>query len=118
MTTVAQRSVPFAATEIAPEARQAALDVLSSGWVTTGPQTEAFEEELAAFVGARHVVAVSSCTAAIELALRALSLPEGARVLTPSLTFCGAVQAIVHAGLRPVFVDVDDVTLVPNAATR
>lgn len=117
MTAIAQQLVPFAATHIVPEAREAALEVLSSGWVTTGPQTEAFEDELAAFLGARHVVAVSSCTAAIELALRALKLPAGALVLTPSLTFCGAVQAIVHAGLRPTFVDVDDATLVPTPQT-
>jgi len=56
-------------------------------------------------------VAVSSCTAAIELSLRALRLPPGTPVLTPTLTFCGAVHAIVHAGLRPVLVDVDESTL-------
>jgi perosamine synthetase len=51
---------------------------------------------------------VSSCTAAIELSLRALRLPPGSPVLTPTLTFCGAVHAIVHSGLRPVLVDVDE----------
>ncbi len=84
---------------------------MSSGWVTMGAETMAFEQEFGYWLGAAHVVAVSSCTAAIELALSALDLPEGAAVLTPTLTFCGAVQAIIHAGLRPVLVDADEDTL-------
>ena len=110
-------AVPFARVEIVPEAQQAALDVLRSGWITMGPETAAFERELAGYLGARHVVAVSSGTAAIEIALRALHLPAGATVLTPSLTFCGAVAAIVAAGLRPALVDVDAGTLLPTPET-
>jgi perosamine synthetase len=105
------QSVPFCRTEIVPEAQQAAVRVLASGWVTMGAESIAFEQELGAWIGARHTVSVSSCTAAIEMALAALGLPPGAPVLTPTLTFCGAVQAIVHAGLRPVLVDVDEETL-------
>ena len=108
--TVAQQDVPFADCFIADEARAGAHRVLTSGWVTTGAETAAFEAELAARVGAAHGVAVSSCTAAIELALRSLRLPPGAPVLTSTMTFCGAVQAIEHAGLQPVLVDVDPVT--------
>jgi dTDP-4-amino-4,6-dideoxygalactose transaminase len=103
--------VPFCRTEITPAARSAALRVMSSGWVTMGAETMAFEQEFGYWLGAAHVVAVSSCTAAIELALSALDLPEGSAVLTPTLTFCGAVQAIIHAGLRPVLVDADQGTL-------
>jgi dTDP-4-amino-4,6-dideoxygalactose transaminase len=91
--------------------------VLGSGWLTTGPQVVEFEREFADYVGARHAVAVSSCTTAIELSLRSLGLPPGAKVLTPTMTFCGAVHAIVHAGLRPVLVDVDPTTMMPDAAT-
>lgn len=110
-------AVPFARAEIGPEAQQAALDVLRSGWITMGPETAAFERELASYLGARHVVAVSSGTAALEIALRALHLPAGATVLTPSLTFCGAVAAIVQAGLRPILVDVDAGRLLPTPET-
>ena len=110
-------AVPFARVEIVPEAQQAALNVLRSGWITMGPETAAFERELACYLGARQVIAVSSATAAIEIALRALHLPAGATVLTPSLTFCGAVAAIVQAGLRPALVDVDAGTLLPTAET-
>jgi perosamine synthetase len=76
-----------------------------------GAESVAFEEEFASWVGARHAVAVSSCTAAIQMALTALDLPPGSGVLTPTLTFCGAVQAIVHARLRPVLVDADERTM-------
>src|SRR6266542_3770581 len=108
--------IPFAAAEIAPDAREAAARVLASGWVTTGPEVQAFEREFAAWVGAGHALAGSSCTAAIELALRGLDLPPGAKVLTSVLTFCGAVHAITHAGHQPVFADVDRETLMPGAA--
>jgi len=110
-------AVPFARVEIMPEAQQAALRVLRSGWITMGPETLAFERELASYLGADQVVAVASGTVAIEIALRALHLAPGAAVLTPSLTFCGAVAAIVRAGLRPALVDVDAGTLLPTPAT-
>jgi dTDP-4-amino-4,6-dideoxygalactose transaminase len=102
---------------ISPEARAAAERVLASGWVTTGRETELFEQEFAAWVGADHAVAVSSCTAAIELSLRAMHLPPGSPVLTSTMTFCGAVHAIRHAGLRPVLVDIDETTGMPTPET-
>src|SRR6266540_5126913 len=110
------RQVPFARAEICEEARAASARVLESGWLTTGPEVVAFERELAEWVHADHGVAVASCTAAIELALRALGLPPGSKVLTSTMTFCGAVHAIVHAGLVPVLADVDPVTLCSDAA--
>ena len=103
--------IPFCRTENTNEAQVEALRVLASGWVTMGAESLAFEDEFADWVGARHAVAVSSCTAAIQMALTALDLPPGSPVLTPTLTFCGAVQAIVHAGLRPVLIDCDQRTL-------
>lgn len=109
-------SVPFATCHITPAARAQVLDTMSSGWLTSGRRTEQFEEKFAAWVGARQAVAVSSCTAALELSLRALGLPAGAAVLTPTLTFCGAVHAIVHSGLRPVLVDTDEDTLIVSAS--
>ena len=110
-------AVPFADCHITPAAREAAARILASGWVTSGPEVGAFESEFAEAVGATHAVAVSSCTAGLELSLRSLHLPEGSAVLTSTLTFCGAVQAILHAGLRPVLVDVDEVTGVPTTET-
>ncbi|HSS95159.1 MAG TPA: DegT/DnrJ/EryC1/StrS family aminotransferase [Candidatus Dormibacteraeota bacterium] len=109
--------IPFAKAVISQEARDAAARVLASGWITTGPEVVEFEREFAELVEADHAVAVASCTAGIEIALRALHLPVGAKVLTSTMTFCGAVHAIVHAGLHPVLVDVNPDTLMPDAHT-
>jgi dTDP-4-amino-4,6-dideoxygalactose transaminase len=115
--TTTSRAVPFARADIVPEAQQAAVQAMRSGWITMGPETAEFEAELERYLGARHVVAVASCTAAIEIAIRSLRLPPGAIVLTPSLTFCGAVAPVVQAGLRPVLVDVAADTLQPTPAS-
>ncbi len=112
-----QPRIPFAKAEISAEAQAASARVLASGWITTGPEVVEFERDFAALVGAEHAIAVSSCTAAIEIALRALRLPRGAKVLTSVMTFCGAVHAIVHAGLEPVLVDINAGTLMPDADT-
>ncbi len=116
-TTRPESEVKFADCWISVEARRAAAEVLASGWVTTGEQTLAFETEFAEVVQAEHAVGVSSCTAALELSLRVMKLPQGSRVLVSALTFCGAVQAILHAGLTPVLVDVDPETGMPTEAT-
>ena len=107
--------IPFARTQLCDDAVDAVNKVLTSGWLTTGPQVAAFEGEFSHWVGAEHAVAVSSCTAGLELSLRSLYLPPGAPVLVPTITFCGAVNAILHAGLRPVLVDADPDTLMPDA---
>ncbi|MFA1548456.1 DegT/DnrJ/EryC1/StrS family aminotransferase [Actinomadura chokoriensis] len=110
-------SVPFAIPSVSDEVSDAVVKVLDSGWITTGPQTAAFEQDFADYLGAAHVVAVASCTTALELCLRALDLPPGSAVLTPTLTFCGAINAILHAGHVPVLVDIDEDTLVPSPGT-
>ena len=115
--TTTSRAVPFARADIVPEAQRAAVQAMRSGWITMGPETAEFEAELERYLGARHVVAVASCTAAIEIAIRSLRLPPGAIVLTPSLTFCGAVAPVVQAGLCPVLVDVAADTLQPTPAS-
>jgi dTDP-4-amino-4,6-dideoxygalactose transaminase len=109
--------VPFTRTQICEEACQAVQQILGSGWVTSGQQVIEFEREFAEQLGARRAVAVSSCTAALELALRALNLPAGSRVLMSTDTFCGAASAIVHAGLQPVLADVDPITAMPSPVT-
>lgn len=110
----ATRRICFASTPVSEEAIDACIRVLRSGWLTTGPEVASFEQEFAGWVGAREAIAVSSCTAALEISLRALGLPPGSRVLTSTMTFCGAVSAILHAGLQPVLVDVEPETLMPS----
>ena len=109
--------IPFAKAPLSEDVLSAVARVLESGWLTSGPEVAEFEREFAQLVGAPFAVAVSSCTAAIELSLRALHLPEGAKVLCPTLTFPGVVHAIMRAGLEPVLVDADRNTLMPDAET-
>jgi dTDP-4-amino-4,6-dideoxygalactose transaminase len=90
---------------------QAAFDeVLASGTFILGPLVERFERELAAFVGVRHAVGVASGSDALELALRALGVGPGDAVVTTPFTFVATAEAIVHAGARPLFADVDPAT--------
>lgn len=85
--------------------------VFESRWLGSGATTRAFEDALREQLCTRHVLAVSSGTAALHLALDALELPPGSQVLVPSLTFVATIQAVVAAGLRPVFCEVDAATL-------
>lgn len=81
--------------------------VLASGWLTQGPEVEAFEHEFAAAVGARHACAVSSGTAALHLALLAAGVGPGDEVITVSHSFIATADSIRHCGATPVFVDID-----------
>jgi dTDP-4-amino-4,6-dideoxygalactose transaminase len=85
--------------------------VLDSGWFILGPEGEAFEKELADALGAREAVAVANGTEAIQLALQALGVGPGDEVLTSPLTAAFTALAILSAGARPVFADLDPVTL-------
>jgi dTDP-4-amino-4,6-dideoxygalactose transaminase len=104
-------SVPYHRADLGDEEIAAVTRVLRSGWLTTGPECKAFEEELAAFVGARHAVAVSSCTAALHLALEATRLERGDLVLVPSMTFAATAEVVNHLGGVPVLVDSEPDTL-------
>lgn len=86
-------------------------EVMRSAWIGQGPLVERFERELAAYVGASHMVAVSSCTAALELSLRAAGIGTGDEVITTPLTFVATVNAIEATGATPRLVDIDPDTL-------
>ena len=87
------------------------VDTLRSGWIGTGPRVAHFEADFAAYTGSPQAVAVSSCTAALHLALVASGVGPGDEVVTTPLTFCATVNAILHTGATPVFADVDPATL-------
>lgn len=119
---VATTTVPLFATRaaLAPlldevAARQRA--VLESGRYVLGPEVEAFEREFAAFAGARHCVGVANGTEALTIALRALGIGPGDEVVVPALTFYATAEAVVNAGARPVFCDVDPRRFTMTAAT-
>ncbi|MHA6509062.1 DegT/DnrJ/EryC1/StrS family aminotransferase [Tessaracoccus sp. Y1736] len=87
----------------------AVVRAMRSGWIAPlGPEVDAFEDELAAYTGRAHAVALSSGTAALHLALLTLDVGPGDLVLTSSLTFAATANAIVYTGAEPVFVDADE----------
>ncbi|MGE5401920.1 MAG: DegT/DnrJ/EryC1/StrS family aminotransferase [Ignavibacteriales bacterium] len=83
------------------------VDTLKSGWIGTGPKVHQFEEEFKNYIGVKHAVAVSSCTAGLHLAAVALNLGPSDEVLVPTMTFAASANAVIHAGAKPVLVDVD-----------
>jgi dTDP-4-amino-4,6-dideoxygalactose transaminase len=86
------------------------LGVLQSGWLGTGPRVERFEAAFADYVGGRHGVAVSSCTAALHLSLKAAGIGPGDEVIVPAMTFVATANSVVHAGAVPILCDVDPTT--------
>jgi dTDP-4-amino-4,6-dideoxygalactose transaminase len=82
-------------------------DVVEDGGFVLGPEVEAFEREFAAYLNVRHVIGVANGTDAITIALRALGVRPGDEVVVPSFTFYATAEAVVNAGARPVFCDVD-----------
>lgn len=103
--------LPFARPSITDREKQAVLEVLDSGWLTTGPRTKEFERAFAARVGVGHAVALNSATAALHLALEALGVGPGDEVIVPTWTFASSAEVVVYRGARPVLVDVDRLTL-------
>jgi dTDP-4-amino-4,6-dideoxygalactose transaminase len=101
--------VPFFRPDITENEIDAVVGVLRSGWLTTGPITARFEREFAEAVGARHALAVNSCTAALHLAVHALGLTRGDRVLVPTMTFAATAEVVRYAGAVPVLIDCDEV---------
>jgi dTDP-4-amino-4,6-dideoxygalactose transaminase len=100
--------LPYCLPMIGEEEIAEVVDSLRSGWVTTGPKTRRFEEEFAAYTGARHAIAVSSCTAALHISLAALGIGPGDEVIVPTLTFCATANVVRHLGAEPVLIDVDE----------
>jgi len=113
-------NVPFSRPWMGPEEEVASARVIRSGWVTQGPEVCAFEQEFAEYVGARHASAVSNCTAALHLALKAVGVGPGDEVITASHSFIATASAIRYCGATPVFVDIkpDTFNLNPELIPR
>lgn len=97
--------IPFHVPSIGEEEIQAVAEVLRSGWLTMGPKTRQFEEAFARYIGCKHAVAVSSCTAALHLALDAIRLSPGEEVIVPVNTFTASAAVVAHSRGRVVFAD-------------
>jgi perosamine synthetase len=95
------------------------LEVVKGGNYILGPECKAFEAELAAYFGVKHVVLSSSWTAGVHLLHLAQDLKPGDEILVPSLTAFPSIEPMIHAGAKPVFIDIDDTyTLDPDDARR
>ena len=108
---IKEQTIPFHAASVGEDEAKAAADVIRSGWLTMGPKTIEFEQNFASYVGARHAIGVSSCTAALHLALEAVGLQQGDEVLVPTTTFTATAEVVVYFKAIPVLVDVDPITL-------
>lgn len=100
--------IPFAVPSIGQEEIDEVIDTLKSGWITTGPKTQTFEQDFRNYVGAEEAVAMHSCTGALHVALSAMGVGEGDEVIVPTMTFCSTANVVVHLGARVVLVDVGD----------
>jgi len=100
----------FGAPLISDEEEREILSCLRTGWLGTGPKVAQLEREFRDYKGAPYAVAVNSCTAALHLSMLAAGIGPGDEVITTALTFCATVNTIIHAGAKPVLVDVDPAT--------
>jgi dTDP-4-amino-4,6-dideoxygalactose transaminase len=99
--------VPLADVAFGEEEIASVAEVLRSGWLSMGAVTKEFEQEFAAFIGAKHTLAVTNATAALHLACVAAGIGQGDEVIVPSLTFVATANAVRYTGATPVFADIE-----------
>ncbi|MBU0592114.1 MAG: DegT/DnrJ/EryC1/StrS aminotransferase family protein [Gammaproteobacteria bacterium] len=102
--------LPFTRPSIDEATIQGVVEVLRSGWITSGPKVKEFEAALSEYFGGRPVRAFSSGTATLEVALQLCGIGPGDEVITTPMSWVATANVILHAGARPVFVDIDPVT--------
>jgi perosamine synthetase len=113
----ATRRIPFHRPSIGIAERDAVIEVLDSGWLTTGQKSMAFEEAVRSRVGSAHAIAVNSATAALHLILEALGIGSGDEVVVPTYTFASCGEVCRYLDARPRLADVDPVTFELTAET-
>jgi perosamine synthetase len=107
---VTDERIPFHRPSLGAAERAAVLEVLDSGWLTTGSRAAAFEEAFGRYVGTANAVAVNSATAALHLALEGVGVRDGDEVIVPTYTFAASAEVVLYLRARPVLVDVDPET--------
>jgi dTDP-4-amino-4,6-dideoxygalactose transaminase len=103
--------LPFHVPAIGDEEINAVVEVLRSGWLTTGSKVREFEKQFSQFVGSRDAVAVNSATAALHLALKAVDVRERDEVIVPTMTFAATAEVVLYLRAKPVLVDCEPETL-------
>jgi len=99
--------VPITKPALGEEEARAPFDSIKAGWVTQGPRVADFEKAVAAYVGAKHGIATTSCTTGLHLALASIEVGPGDEVIVPSFTFIASANAILYTGATVVFADID-----------
>jgi len=97
--------IPFSPPHITQEAIDEVVDTLKSGWITTGPKTKKFEQEITLFCGNKATLCLNSATIGLELVLRWYGVNKGDEVIIPAYTYCATANVIIHCGATPVMVD-------------
>ena len=100
-----ERIIKFAPPDISEDDIKSVVEVLKSGWITTGPKTKLFENKIAEYCGTKKAVALNSATACLELTLRLLGIGPGDEVITCAYTYTASCSVICHVGATPVLVD-------------
>ncbi len=103
-------AIPFHRPYITEDEISEVLDSLSSGWLTMGQKTIAFEMKYGEYIGAKNAVSMNSCTACLHLALKAVNIQRGDEVIVPAITFAATAEVVTYFNATPVFVDVEEGT--------
>ena len=99
-------NIPFSPPDISQSEIDSVVETLKSGWITTGPKTKQFENQIAEYIGTEKAVCLNSSTAAMEMTLRLLGIGEGDEVIVPAYTYTASCSVICHVGATPVMVDI------------
>lgn len=99
------RKIPFSPPDISQNEIGKVVEVLKSGWITTGPKTKEFEKKIASYCGTKKAVCLNSATAALELSLRLFGIGEGDEVITSAYTYTASASVVCHVGAKLVLVD-------------
>ena len=103
-----KRKITFSPPDITDREIAEVVDTLKSGWITTGPKTKKFEEEIAKYCEVKRAVCLNSATAAMELALRLFDIGEGDEVITSVYTYTASASVIYHCGAKIVLADIKE----------
>ena len=107
MAIASKMNVPITKPSLTEEEARAPFESIKSGWVTQGPKVAEFEKAVAAYTGAKHGIATTSCTTGLHLAMAAIGIGPGDEVICPSFTFIASANAILYTGATVVFCEVD-----------
>ena len=98
-------NIPFSPPDISDSEIDEVIDTLKSGWITTGPKTKKFENDITSYCGSAKTVCLSSATTSLEMTLRILGIGKGDEVIVPAYTYTASCSVICHVGATPVIVD-------------